>query len=155
MFILSIAWKIISGGLAKYWKIIVPILLLLFAYLYVTHLQHEAAKYKTLYDQDVVTIKGWSDKFTQLKGDYDDAVTQCKKTIDAQNAQVETVAKQAEKFKQAASVAKQQSNALRDQYEQKIKNILAEPKPKTCDDSMKYLIDHAKTLGPWEEPKHE
>ena len=143
------------GGLMKYWKIILPVVAVAIALWYVHHLQSEVQKYKSLYEQDTLVIKDWSDKFTALDNEYKLQVETCKKTIADQNAHVEAVAKQAEKFKNQAAVAKQQSETIRKQYEKRIETILNEPKPKDCPDSIRYLIEHAKELGTWEEDKEE
>jgi len=152
---LPLIWNIVSGGLLKYWKIILPVLAVLGLVWYIHHLQAKAEKYENLYNQDIVIIQQWSEKFETLDSQYKAYVITCKAEIAKQNEQVEAVAAQAEKFKQQASAAKQQSDVLRKQYEKRIQDILNEPKPADCPGSIHYLIEHAKEMGTWQEDKHE
>lgn len=152
---LPIIWNVISGGFLKYWKIIVPVLLVAVALLYVNHLRTQHIKDQNQIQEDTRVLKDWSTKFDNLKDAADEAEKACKAIIDDQNQHVEALAKEADKYKQAAVQASKANTVLKKQYEAKIQDILNAPKPKTDHASIQYLIDFAKNAGVWEEPKHE
>jgi hypothetical protein len=139
----------------KYWKIVVPVLIVLGTLWYVHHLRAEVVKDETQITNDKVIIEDWSTKFGTLKKDAADAEQICRDTITDQNKHVDAIAAQAEKYKQAAAQASKANSVLKQQYEAKLQDILNAPKPKDDHASIQYLIDFAKGAGKWEEPKHE
>jgi DNA-binding helix-hairpin-helix protein with protein kinase domain len=139
----------------KYWKIVVPVLIVLGTLWYVHHLRAEVVKDQAQIVQDAGIIKDWDTKFNTLEKDAKQAEDICKATIADQNKHVDEIAQQADKYKQAAAQASKANSILKKQYEAKIQDILNQPKPKDDHASIQYLIDFAKGAGKWEEPKHE
>ena len=153
--ILSVIGRGVFTVFLKYWKVLVPVILVAIALLYVNHLRTQHIKDQAQIETDTHVITDWSNKFTQLKTDADEAELACKKIIADQNQHVDDLAKQAEKYKLAAASAAKSNASIKIEYEQRIKDLLSQPKPKDDHSSIQYLIDRAKELGTWEEPKHE
>lgn len=131
------------------WKIVLPILVIGITVWYIWHLRGVVQKQELRHQQDVVIIQQWTDKFLELKGKYDAAVEEFKLTITKQNAKVDAIAKQAEKFKRQAEIANRENTQIKKAAEERIQAILNAERPKTADESIRYLINHASELSNW------
>jgi len=154
--VVGLFFKGVLGGILSFlkwcienWKIVLPILIVGITVWYIFHLRGIVQDQELQHQEDVRIIQEWSDKFTELKNKYDAAVTEFKDTITKQNAKVDAIAKQAEKYKKQAASAKKENERIKAEAEKKINQILNDPRPKTADESIKYLINHAKELSIW------
>lgn len=134
-----------AGFIKSYWKQLLVLAVMVVIYLY--------------WQDRTTTIHEQQDEIVQLKADKATLVEQLisqkaefKRTVDEQNTQIEGfVKKSEEQQKQIADAQKRRSDVVAT-YEKTIDSILHSSKPKTCQDSINYLVDGTKDLK-WETSK--
>jgi uncharacterized protein HemX len=123
--------------LIKYWYLFIIVALLGGGYWYVQHLQDEVEQQKA----KVVQLEKTLDECIVDRDHYAATI----KSLNDEVRQWEQMsAEQKKKFEALnGSLAKMQQ-----QYNKRIQELLARPKPKTCDESIQFLIDAGRS-NPW------
>lgn len=123
--------------LAQYWYLFVIVALAGGGYWYVHHLQKEVEQQK--------------EKVVQLQTTLD----QCIIDRDHYAATIQSLNEEVKQWEQMSAEQKKKFEALngslaklQQQYNKRIQELLSRPKPKTCDESIQFLIDAGRS-NPW------
>jgi len=102
-------------------------------------------------DKQALTIQNLQAQAADLARQRDDIKQRCadneatlKKAIDDQNAQLRVFESKVADLQNRAAAQQKKSQAQKQEYEKRIAEISQLPKPTTCDNSIKFLIDQGR-----------